>query len=419
MDGDMETVLNAWHSQLQNSSDDYDLDALPVHIMRTGSFQGLPGHEDLVDINRGLPIFNYGSTVVDMMENEFNDDYSWSGGVIPMPPKLANRTAKVNIPCSWDSEINTTTLNKFPQSGKPENKPFLLMKTHFEVKTPLHVTECTINSFLRDMPDISTQVFAENCTWTVWAVQAQGGCPCTCKLTVAIYKSGADKSRFTVECNRLSGDHEPFNQFYKSLRQAFYLEVPVLCRSSTIHDSFSASMGPLPCVEALSDADAKKELLPILRLASSLYYEDMIEASKMLCGFSCDEDIKQALCDSSCIDVLLRLTSIENPSLARQHAVTCLANLSQQHGPCQEALIDAGVLPVLLEVVSNGSYDTAELRREGARALANLSSRLAQRVVSTVGEQQLEIWFATVDDLTDERVRLHAIQARDELLKAY
>ena len=251
----------------------------------------------------------------------------------------------------------------------------------------------------------------------MWAVQAQGGG--SCKLTVAIYKSGADKSRFIIECNRLSGDHEPFNQFYKSLRQAFYLEEPVLFRTSTIHDSFSASMGPLPCVESLSDADAKKELLPILRLASSLYHEDMIEASKMLFGFSCDEDNKQALCDSSCIDVLLRLTSIENPIIARQNAVTCLANLSQQHGPCQEALIDAGVLRVILEVVSNGSHDTAELRREGARTLANLSSRLAQRVVSAVGEQQLKSWLATVDDLSDERVRLHAMQARDELFKAF
>ena len=160
----METVLNAWQCQLQNSSDDYDLDALPVHIMRTDSFQGLPGHEELVDVNRGLPIFNHGSTVVDMMENEFNDDYSWSGGVIPMPPKLANRTAKVNLPCSWDLEINTTTLTKFPQSGEPENIPFLLMKTHFEVKMPLQVTECTINNCLKDMPNISKQVFADKCT---------------------------------------------------------------------------------------------------------------------------------------------------------------------------------------------------------------------------------------------------------------
>ncbi len=246
----------------------------------------------------------------------------------------------------------------------------------------------------------------------MWAVQTQG-CG-SCKLQVAIYQ-GDNKDDFIVECNRLSGDHDPFNQFHQSLRSAFYLEPPVLQRTSTIHESFVSSMGPLPIHETLSDADAKKELMPILNLARSSFHIDMIESSKMLCGFSLDEDIKHVLCEPSCADVLVRLAKAESPTLARQNAVTTLANLAMEHGPRQEALIDAGVLPVLLDAVTNGTHETAELRRESARALANLSSRLGARVVSAVGEQQLQAWFGTLEDLSDDRVRLHAMQARDAL----
>lgn len=410
---DRETLLNLWNTGTDTSTDDYDFDALPVHIVRTDSFQGIPGHEELVDSHRGMPIFNmYGSTVVDMPgDNEFTDDYMW-GGEIPRP-KLTNGTAKIAANrCSWD--YDSEMMKKPPsQSGEPEAKPLLLMKTHFDMKSmPLQMIECTINSFLKDMPDISFECFAEKCMWNVWAVQTQGGG--SCKLQVAIYK-GDNKDDFIVECNRLTGDHEPFNQFHKCLRAAFYLEEPVLQRTSTIHESFVSSMGPLPTHATLSDAEARKELVPILNLARSSFYVDMIEASKMLCGFSLDEDLKHVLCEVSCVDVLVRLAKAENPNLARQNAVTTLANLSMEHGPRQEALIEAGVLPVLLESITNGSHETAELRRESARALANLSFRLGSRVVSAVGEQQLQAWFGTLEDLSDDRVRLHAMQARDAL----
>jgi hypothetical protein len=164
---DRETLLNLWNSTgTDTSNDDYDFDALPVHIVRTDSFQGIPGHEELVDSHRGMPIYNmFGSTVVDMpSDNEFTDDYIW-GKEIPRP-KLTNGTAKISANrCSWDhdSEMKKRPLSHL--SGEPEAKPLLLMKTHFEMKkTPLQMIECTINSCLKELPDISFECFAEKCT---------------------------------------------------------------------------------------------------------------------------------------------------------------------------------------------------------------------------------------------------------------
>jgi len=238
----------------------------------------------------------------------------------------------------------------------------------------------------------------------------------SCKMQVAIYSTD-DQGVHIIECNRLSGDHGPFNEAYRGLKSAFVVvvEQPSLRRQSTIRDSFASNMGPIPCHECLSDEDAKKALQPILSFALSEFVEDQIEASRMLCEFSNDETLQQILCDAKTLRVILHLTQELSPVSARQNAFMTLANLTTQHGPCQEAIIEAGVLPVLLELVCNGSYETAELRREGARALANLSCRLAPHIWNKIGEESLMAWFTTIDALADERVKLHAMAARDSL----
>jgi len=245
-------------------------------------------------------------------------------------------------------------------------------------------------------------------------MQCQGNS--SCKMQVAIY-STADQGAHIVECNRLSGDHGPFNEVYRALKAAFVVaaEHPSLRRQSTIRDSFASNMGPIPCQECVSDEEAKLALQPILAFASSKFVENQIEASKMLCDFSHDETLQQILCDEMTLRAILRLTQEDMPLCARRNAFMALANLSTQHGPCQEAIIEAGVLPVLLQLVSNGSYETAELRREGARALANLSTRLASEICNQVGEDSLKAWFGSIDALADERVKLHAMVARDSL----
>ena len=50
-------------------------------------------------------------------------------------------------------------------------------------------------------------------------------------------------------------------------------------------------------------------------------------------------------------------------------------------------MIDAGVLPALLTLATDGPYTSAEVSRESARILANLSSHMAARVVDVLGPQ--------------------------------
>ena len=75
----------------------------------------------------------------------------------------------------------------------------------------------------------------------------------------------------------------------------------------------------------------------------------------------------------------------------------------------------AGALPVLVKLSQNGPFENAEMRRLAAHALANVSKRLAEKVVQQLGQEVVRDWMDTVSDLSDERLKLQADRAKESL----
>ena len=172
---------------------------------------------------------------------------------------------------------------------------------------------------------------------------------------------------------------------------------------------------PLPTIELLSDEEAVEALQCVLQMAKSGLLEPQLEAARLFCDLSLHDAMQQHMCDSGCVQALVEnLLPCIICEWTRQHAVFALANLSEAQG-CQEAMIDAGILPVVLNLVKDGPYNTIEMRRECARILANLSVRLASRIVAVVGPRTLSTWLEKVDSFRDERLRLHAVRAKESL----
>ena len=171
-----------------------------------------------------------------------------------------------------------------------------------------------------------------------------------------------------------------------------------------------------PSAQLLSDDEAIAALTPVLEMATSGMLNQQLEAARIFCDLSQDACAMQHhMCDSGCVQALVEnLLTCDRCEWTKQHAVFALANLSETQG-CQEAMIDAGVLPILLQLVKDGPYNTAEMRRESARILANLSARLAPRVVTVLGPRTLSIWLDKVDSFHDERLKLHACRAKESL----
>jgi hypothetical protein len=69
-------------------------------------------------------------------------------------------------------------------------------------------------------------------------------------------------------------------------------------------------------------------------------------------------------------------------------------------------------LTSLLKLVSDGPYYSAELRRESARVLANISERNSSQILSAVDNDSMRSWINSVDDIKDERLRTHANRAK-------
>ena len=172
---------------------------------------------------------------------------------------------------------------------------------------------------------------------------------------------------------------------------------------------------PFPAVELMSDEEAIEALKPILEMAKCGLLEPQLEAARTFCDLSLHDAMQHHMCDSGCVQALVEnLMTCDMCEFTKSHAVFALANLSETQG-CQEAMIDAGILPILLQLVKDGPYNTAEMRRESARILANLSARLASRIVTVLGPRTLSVWLDKVDSFHDERLKLHACRAKQSL----
>lgn len=168
----------------------------------------------------------------------------------------------------------------------------------------------------------------------------------------------------------------------------------------------------------LSDVDSHDALKPVLLMAKSGKVESQLSASRMICDLSLHDDMQQLLCDSGCLQSLVEdLLPLKNCEWTHQHALIALANLSEAQS-CQGAMIDAGVLPALLALATDGPYQSAEVSRESARILANLSSCMATKVVHVLGPGAVLNWIGSVDLLRDERLKLHASRAKEFLIVA-
>lgn len=312
--------------------------------------------------------------------------------------KNADYTATVPNEHTFQKEIIVSPIEQL--NIKVPKKPYLLLPNNLHVNISLGSLLQKIDRFFVDRVDISHEFLSDDCTWN--AVSLRGSS--YCKFQICIYSDFS--SGYIIEMHRLSGCGI-------TCQHLFHEVVDALNGQSCRADDVFSAVAPLQAVEPLSDEEALAALEPLIEMASEANVEAQLEAARMLCDLSENEGMEFGLLQSGGIQALVSLLA-RGSEMTRQHAVLALANLSSsQH--CQEAIIDAGVLPVLICLATDGPYSSAGMRREGARLLANLSDRLAARVVAVLGRDMVCKWMAGVDTLTDASLRVHALRARSSL----
>ena len=127
----------------------------------------------------------------------------------------------------------------------------------------------------------------------------------------------------------------------------------------------------------------------------------MFEGTKCLAALSSDPAARPVLHSKGVVALLVALLQ-EKPAATMGHygvcselfAVTCLANLSEEP-MCQASLTTA--LALLLERVTDGTFESRASGREAARALRNVAhdSSGADAIISAVGKEKLGAWVAS------------------------
>lgn len=323
--------------------------------------------------------------------------------------KLSSKTA--------DATFQPLLLEK--TTKVPPEVPFVLMATHFEVvETNVDRLISMVNLLFTNTQSTSFEFIESSFEWNLYYL---GGTSHS-KVAVHMYRqASAPVGRYIVETNRLSGDAAPARMIFNQLKECLS---SISASSSSVNTkaaSFSGHVGltplPFPSIFEPTEVDesALESIDMIFRMAKTQYVESQLEAALILCDLTLEEAFKVPLIDRGCVDVLAEIIENSPSEWARSHAVVALSNLSDA-SECQDTILQSPhVLKLLLSLARDGPVQAQEMRRIATCILANTTKRFASRVVQVLDEKEVQLWMASVDDICDERLKLHAVRVKEAL----
>lgn len=345
---------------------------------------------------------SFGQPILTKYENNNNNNNNVQG-----PPSLRKeyQPSFGSVPFQDISSLKSE--NKFQIQIEKQNitvpeKPFFMGPCQFI--TTLYLTELIsrIDQQLTLLFESSYNFFPDHCRWEIVSLSGSS----RSKFEICVYRENSES--FLIEGNRLSGDSAPFHNTYNKIQCCITNTEP----KQRARPTGSMDCIPLPAAEQLPMEDAIAALKPILAMAMSSQLDSKVEAVKIICDLSLQLDLQSSLCAAGGIEILMELMTVEY-GYCCQYAICALANLSSSRS-CQEVLMKGGgqFLQNLLHLVTDGSYQTTEMRREGARTLANLCCSHSKKIINAIGMDNISSWISSVDSLKDERLKLHARRAQ-------
>uniref|UniRef100_A0A7S0T0K1 Uncharacterized protein n=1 Tax=Chromulina nebulosa TaxID=96789 RepID=A0A7S0T0K1_9STRA len=317
-------------------------------------------------------------------------------------PYENNENKNVFLVADKMRNINLSDDVKLPE------RPEYLMNTNFICYLQLSDIKYKITKYLDESNEIEYSYDQSKALWNGFLVRGSTHC----KFEIQIY-SNSSSSSYIIEANRLKGDSSSFYSIYRDLKSLLdskaWNQTQSLPNLASLTNSFELSS----LDELSSDSEVIKSLKNIVELTKSDISETRLLAGRILCDISSNECFHELLLENGCIDVLIPLLQVDC-DCTKRNAMLSLTNLVEDIS-CQEAIIDAGIVPYLLDLATDGNYLSAETRRAACRILAILSSRFAKRIIQVVGKTLISKWIDSVDEIHDEKLRLHADRVRSSL----
>lgn len=227
-----------------------------------------------------------------------------------------------------------------------------------------------------------------------------------CKVIISIFD--CENGSFLLEINRLSGDSLLFINIFKDVKNVFGKEKLEIID----YPWYSSVVDKIP----LDSLIYNKALEDVLSMA---FHKDVfvnVSASKIICSLLLNNDLID-IDLSKIIDALKHLIKIKF-DYCDEYAWSAIKILSSMK--CQKLIIsDSELVYSLLELCSNGSYESIPKRRLCSTILSNIicsyDKKCAEMFVLIVHKELMLEWLESVDKLEDQYVREQALHVKNEL----
>lgn len=436
--------------------DPFDDDMEPFPLDKVNSYTADPTEEPR---QRGMAgVFNGKQFQVARVLGKHDMKACYNGEIKKAP--LERLEINLDAPKeSYAAKLGKASFAEKEKVGAAPATPFLLMKTHFYcIHNNLNSVVNGVDAELKKIPQIACEFDKKKCSWSAICVELEGSA--LCHMTVNIYKakkssssgSGGEESTspYIVECNRLNGEHSVFRRVFgllsKELSNSYVdsnLDVtdtanPNLLRHSSgafeEADSGSSAVrnDDVSSEDHTNGEEVKNAVYAIAAWAYESRQETRLLSARLLADFSANmfQSGNEPLCTSKQILGALLHLAKSTPKLlelrgedeVRYCAFLALSNLSKGTVVTKNALIDAGIVPVIIDAIKNGSYKDAHIRRLCASMLHGLSEgfslAMAKRILYVLGAEKVNQLFPVIDGLEDECMLNHANMAKQNLVGA-
>jgi hypothetical protein len=307
-----------------------------------------------------------------------------------------------------------------PDSSSCPERPYCLMRTHFELDSmKMNPSKDGKSKFDKIMEAIDTCLneFSEydftfdDCMWKGKYLQGSSHC----EIHVHIYTQSPPSLTYIIEANRVEGDSKPFFNFYREFK-ALILNTPDVKPVNNFYfEPLSSSK--------ISPDQFLGGVKPIFIMSAEPFFESRLEAAKMLCDLALHPDrslLQLPDCREQCLVALEKLVT-DDFEYVRQHAMCALSAFVDIPG-YPELMVRSNVVSVMLAQIENPrepSYETIQCRRECSRVLASLVKYDVSAVMATLLRcgAAVEECLQKVEDIRDKRLKYQAAKMRDAMLQ--
>jgi len=328
---------------------------------------------------------------------------------VPCIDNIPSKTTSISGPSIKKFAIETRDIKHsiVEEPNVPET-PFFLIHSNFSTNKSLNEIILILKNTLSNPSLHIDYEFDENqsCFNAVYV----NGSRFT-DLIIRIFKN-VRSSGFIIEFQRLNRNScgIAFDNVFKLIKSVFHDDTPTSVAETRVSFvnldfSYSSSSELGGCEIQPTDEEIDSSIQEIFKMIQDPCEDTKLEALRMLYDSIELSDVKERVSGTfDCIKILNEVLK-SGHILLKQLAIFILANLSECQSGINSIVKSKETIPLLISFISDGPYYTVAMRRESARAIANVAAKKAHEIIQMLSSETVSAWKKQITNLVDPIIK--------------